>query len=65
MLAPVARDVAVGALVHTTFLIPVRCRGAVRGEVSFHQQRGRPDQRPFAGIPNRDPRVGAFVAVIP
>ena len=55
---PVARDIASGEVVHDTLSIPSQCRGAIHVSVVLHQQRGQPDQLPFSGLPDHDPRVG-------
>ncbi|HEY4099139.1 MAG TPA: hypothetical protein VGM33_26675 [Baekduia sp.] len=65
-LGPVARNVAAGALVRQDYWIKPTCRGTVRGTVTLHQQRGKPDQEPYMPTPGKGDRtVGRYSTKIP
>ncbi len=63
-IGPVARTLPAGAPVSSTTYVPARCRGTVRGTVSFHQA-GEDDEFFFVGDPRRDPVVGRYEVEIP
>jgi hypothetical protein len=65
MNGPVTSDIRRGEIVTRSYLLPARCHGTVHGAVTYHQQRGRPDQLPFTGLPNHDPQVGSYTAELP
>jgi hypothetical protein len=62
---PVARDIKVGETVRTPVYLPTRCHGNIHAEVAFHQQHGKPDPIPLAGLPNHDPKLGTADVTLP
>jgi hypothetical protein len=63
-LAPIARDVAAGDIVHETVCIPSACHGPLHVTVVLHRPGRQPDPLPFAGLPTHDPRVGEATITI-
>jgi hypothetical protein len=59
------RDIAAGEVVTLRAEIPARCRGPVRGWVTYHRQGRKPGPGLMVGDPWHDPRVGSFNARVP